>query len=298
MDLMTSKSLQPKRPLPFAYHRVDQPAPEISRVRKNLKETKLATVCEEAACPNLGHCWSQGTATYLIMGVNCTRRCGFCHISTARPNPLDENEPLELARSVDKLGLKYVVITSVDRDDLPDCGSTHFATCIRSVQKLNRGTKIEALIPDFKGRIENLIYIWQAAPLVINHNVETVPSLYRSICPQSNYSHSLKVLELSHQQGFLTKSGIILGLGETIDEVKAVIKDLLKVGVQILTIGQYLRPSNQHAALRAYISDQVFAELKEFSLGEGIGYVESGPLVRSSFHARESFEKFLRLHQK
>ena len=289
---LPSWKMRPRRSLPFSFRLAGQAA-SVGVVRKNISERKLATVCQEAQCPNLGHCWAQGTATYLIMGTNCTRRCGFCHISTARPTPLNRSEPQELAQSVADLGLEYVVITSVDRDDLPDCGSHHFASCIRAVQERNRHLKIETLIPDFKGRIENLLQIWQAAPLVINHNVETVPSLYRSICPQSNYRNSLRVLEWSGLQGFLTKSGLILGLGETLEEVKQVIQELAQHGVQILTIGQYLQPSPQHAPCKQYVSEEVFAELKEYALAAGMGYVESGPLVRSSFHARATFDAFL-----
>lgn len=258
-----------------------------------VKKNQLNTVCEEASCPNLNHCWGLGTATFLIMGDRCTRSCGFCDIKTAKPFALDPTEPKRLAEAVKKMHLKHVVITSVDRDDLKDCGSSHFAQCIIEVKKENPTTTIEVLIPDFKGRIENLQKIWDAKPEIINHNIETVPSLYKYICPQSNYKISLKVLELSSKQGFLTKTGLIVGLGETIEELKEVIKDAYNSGTHILTIGQYLQPTPKHAPLKKYYSLQEFQELKNFAYELGFLHVESAPNVRSSFHAGVGVEKMI-----
>ncbi len=262
-------------------------------VREKVTGSGLHTVCEEASCPNLGHCWSRGTATFLVMGDRCTRRCGFCDISTARPLPLDPTEPLRLAETVRSMKLRHVVITSVDRDELPDCGSTHFAACITETKRLNPETSVEVLMPDFKAKPESLQRIFDAAPHIINHNIETVPSLYREICPQSNYAHSLEVLRRSAEAGFMAKTGLILGLGETIDEVKEVIADARKAGVKLLTIGQYLQPTSDHAPLKAYIDPETFEELKSFALKQGFVYVEAGPLVRSSYHAGDALDFLL-----
>ncbi len=270
--------------------RMTEGRPETAdRVRETVHGARLNTVCEEASCPNLGHCWSQGSATFMIMGKNCTRSCGFCDVHTARPSLLDPREPQRIAETIRELGLKHAVITSVDRDDLKDCGSTHFARVIERVRAVNPQTTIEVLIPDFKGREENLARIRAEKPDIINHNVETVPSLFRSICPQSNYQVSLDVLRTSAQAGFLTKSGLILGLGEELEEVRAVIRDLAANGCHMLTIGQYLQPSAKHAPLKAYIPVEVFQELKEYALDQGFLHVEAGPLVRSSYFAGDSF---------
>lgn len=262
-----------------------------ARVKAVIEGARLSTVCQEASCPNLNHCWAQGSATFMIMGERCTRRCGFCDVATGRPLPLDSSEPERLAQSVASLGLRHVVITSVDRDDLADCGSAHFAAVIRAVRGAAPQAIIETLIPDFKARSENLQHIWDAKPDIINHNVETAPQLYRKICPQSNYEHSLGVLALSAEQGFITKSGIILGLGEEESQVRAVISDLRQQGVAMLTIGQYLQPTRDHAPLIEYAPPERFASLKDFALRLGFLHVESGPLVRSSYHAGDSFEK-------
>ncbi len=262
-----------------------------ARVKAVVQGARLATVCQEASCPNLNHCWAQGSATFMIMGERCTRRCGFCDVATGRPLPLDASEPERLAQSVADLALRHVVITSVDRDDLPDCGSAHFAAVIQAVRTAAPQAIIETLIPDFKARRENLQRIWDAKPDIINHNVETVPQLYRRICPQSNYEHSLRVLALSAEQGFVAKSGIILGLGEEESQVRAVISDLRQQGVAMLTIGQYLQPGREHAPLIEYAPPERFASLRDFALAQGFLHVESGPLVRSSYHAGDSFEK-------
>ena len=270
--------------LPFAVGTLD-PA---GSVRENLRRNRLHTVCEEAACPNLAHCWSRGTATFMVMGDRCTRRCAFCNVATGRPLQLDDAEPERVATTVRELNLRHVVITSVDRDELPDCGSAHFARVIAAVRALNPGVTVEALIPDFKGRTENLERIWAAAPDILNHNVETVPSLYARICPQSNYRTSLEVLRMSTATGFTTKSGLILGLGETEGEIRAVLDDLRANGVAMLTIGQYLQPSPQHAPVARYAPPAEFRQLKDIALAMGFAHVESGPLVRSSYHAGES----------
>ncbi|GIX41042.1 MAG: lipoyl synthase [Leptospiraceae bacterium] len=263
------------------------------QTKQIVKTNDLNTVCEEASCPNLHHCWGLGTATFLIMGDRCTRRCGFCDIDTAKPFPLDPTEPYRLAIAVKKMQLKHVVITSVDRDDLKDGGSLHFAQCIIEVKKQNPKTTIEVLIPDFKGKDELLNYVFDAKPEIINHNIETVPSLYKSICPQSNYQISLKVLELSSKNGFLTKTGLIVGLGETIEELKEVIKDAKNAGTHILTIGQYLQPTRKHAPLKKYYSLQEFEELKNFAYQLGYIHIEAGPNVRSSFHAGIGIDRII-----
>lgn len=257
-------------------------------VRKAVGSNRLVTVCEEASCPNLGHCWSQGTATLMIMGDRCTRRCKFCDIRTAKPLPLDADEPKRVLEAVIAMKLDHVVITSVDRDDLDDLGSTHFAAVISILRSNLPNLSVEVLIPDFKARPDDLARIWKADPHIINHNVETVPSLYKEICPQSNYGNSLATLRLSGEAGFVTKSGIILGLGEEIDEVRSVMRDLRDNGVQMLTIGQYLQPSPEHAPVKSFPPLAVFKALKEEGLAMGFRHVESGPLVRSSYHAGES----------
>lgn len=263
------------------------------RVKERVKGARLYTVCEEASCPNLGHCWAQGTATFMIMGDTCTRRCGFCDIATAKPLPLDPEEPARLAQTIRDMRLNHAVITSVDRDDQKDCGSAHFAEAIRLTREAAPYTILEVLIPDFKAREENLQRIWDARPHIINHNVETVPSLFKTICPQSNYANSLVTLRLSAERGFIAKSGIILGLGEELDEVRQVIRDLRDNGTVMLTIGQYLQPTRKHAPLHAYIPVEVFDELKDYAYEQGFQHVESGPLVRSSYHAGESFAKLM-----
>lgn len=270
------------------------PQPTAQTVQQIVDQAGLHTVCQEAACPNLGHCWSQKTATFMIMGDTCTRRCGFCNIATARPRALDPAEPRNLAAAVAQMQLRHAVITSVDRDDLPDLGAGHFAACITAVREACPQTRIEVLIPDFKARPHELQKIWQAGPDIINHNVETVPSLFRTICPQSNYQNSLEVLRLSAEAGFLTKSGLILGLGECLDEVRTTIKDMVANQVKLLTIGQYLQPTREHAPLKEYIKPEVFDSLRDFALDAGLKYVESGPLVRSSYHASDSFEELLK----
>lgn len=266
-------------------------APTTAKVRelKNLlREQKLHTVCEEASCPNLAECFSSGTATFMIMGDVCTRRCSFCDVAHGRPLPLDENEPANLAETVLKLGLRYVVITSVDRDDLKDGGANHFVDCIQEIRQQNSDIKIEILVPDFRGRIDKALNIFSQVPAdVFNHNLETVPRLYPAARPGADYLHSLKLLK-KHKLNIKhvpTKSGLMLGLGEEINEVVEVMKDLRAHDVDMLTLGQYLQPSAHHLAVQRYLDPKEFVALKNIGKELGFGHVASGPLVRSSYHA-------------
>lgn len=261
---------------------------EVQRVKKLLRKQKLFTVCEEASCPNLPECFGGGTATFMIMGDICTRRCPFCDVAHGRPNPLDTEEPKHLAESIQSLGLKYVVITSVDRDDLRDGGAAHFAECIGEVRKSSPNTKIETLVPDFRGRMEVALDILAAAPPdVFNHNLENVPRLYKEIRPGSDYQWSLDLLKKFKERvpHVPTKSGLMVGLGETNEEVQQVMRDLRAHNVDMITIGQYLQPSKSHSPVKRFVTP---AEFEEFRLlGEELGFsnVASGPLVRSSYHA-------------
>lgn len=261
---------------------------EVQRVKNLLRQQKLHTVCEEASCPNLPECFGGGTATFMIMGDICTRRCPFCDVAHGRPNPLDPEEPKNLAESVAALSLKYVVVTSVDRDDLRDGGADHFAQCIRAVREQSPNTKIEVLVPDFRGRMDIALDILAADPPdVFNHNLENVPRLYKAIRPGSDYQWSLDLLKRFKERvpQVPTKSGIMVGLGETNDEVKEVMRDLRAHNVDMITIGQYLQPSKEHAPVDRFVTP---AEFEEFRLyGEELGFsnVASGPLVRSSYHA-------------
>lgn len=260
----------------------------VERVRHLLREHRLSTVCEEASCPNLGECFNGGTATFMIMGDICTRRCPFCDVAHGRPNPLSPDEPHALARAVAALTLRYVVITSVDRDDLDDGGAAHFAACIHETRQHNPGITIEALIPDFRGhRDAALAALSQYAPNVLNHNLETVPRLYRDVRPGAVYEQSLHLLECFAQQvpTVPTKSGLMLGLGETVDEVIAVMQDLRTHGVSMLTLGQYLQPSKAHLPVQRYVTPDEFDALAATARQLGFRHVASGPMVRSSYHA-------------
>lgn len=261
---------------------------EVTALKKVLRAKGLHTVCEEAACPNLGECFGNGTATFMIMGDICTRRCPFCDVGHGRPNPLDQAEPENLAQTIAAMKLKYVVITSVDRDDLRDGGASHFVNCIRSIRVLSPQTKIEILTPDFRGRIEIATDILTKAPSdVFNHNLETVPRLYREVRPGSDYQHSLNLLKQVklNQSGLPTKSGLMLGLGESRAEIIEVMEDLRDHQVDMLTLGQYLQPSIHHLAVQRYWHPDEFESLRE--VGESIGFtnVASGAMVRSSYHA-------------
>ncbi len=260
----------------------------VSRLKHLLRENRLHTVCEEAACPNLAECFGGGTATFMIMGDICTRRCPFCDVAHGRPQPLDADEPKLLAGTIKQMGLRYVVITSVDRDDLRDGGAGHFADCIRAVRGRNPQIQVEILVPDFRGRLEAALDILgQAPPDVFNHNLETVPRLYQRARPGSDYQWSLTLIQRFKAQHpeVPTKSGLMLGLGEEITEVKAVMRDLRAHDCQMLTLGQYLQPSLHHLAVERYVHPDEFDALRDFGHDLGFSHVASGPMVRSSYHA-------------
>ena len=255
-------------------------------VRKILKSNCLNTVCEGARCPNKNECYSNHTATFLIMGSVCTRNCRYCNISCQRPKPLDENEPLHVAQAVKDLGLKYAVITSVTRDDLPDGGANHFAKCINEIRKISPNTKIEILTPDFKGNEESLNTIIKAHPDVFNHNIETARDIFKTARPQGNYDTSLGVLKyVKENSDIKTKSGFMIGLGEDIEQIKQTITDLYSVNCDILTIGQYIQPSKEHLPVAKYYNPEEYEELKDIAKNKGIKYFQIGPLVRSSYNA-------------
>lgn len=263
-------------------------SPEVANIKKILRKNKLASVCEEAACPNLAECFSHGTATFMIMGEICTRRCPFCDVAHGRPNPLDVDEPRHLAEAIAEMQLRYVVITSVDRDDLRDGGAAHFVDCIRETRLLMPDIKIEVLVPDFRGRMDVALDALTVAPAdVFNHNLESVPRLYRQIRPGSDYQWSLDLLKKHKQRlpDVLTKSGLMVGLGETADEIYQVMDDLRAHDVDMITIGQYLQPSLNHLPVARFVHPDEFASYRERARQLGFKSVASGPLVRSSYHA-------------
>jgi len=262
-------------------------------VRTLVEGLKLNTVCEEARCPNRGECWSRGTATIMIMGDTCTRSCGFCNVKTGRPLPLDPGEPKRVAEAIRTLKLKYAVITSVDRDELADCGAGHFAETIRTVHELNPECKVEVLTPDFKGIGENLELVCAAKPEVFAHNMETVSRLHLKVRPQAKYWRSLQVLGRAKKLGMTVKSGIMVGLGETKEEVVQVMRDLVDVGCELFTIGQYLQPSPKHLPVEEFIRPGAFLEYKHLGEQLGLKHVQAGAMVRSSYRA-ETQEAFLR----
>jgi lipoyl synthase len=258
------------------------------RLKDLMRGLGLHTVCEEAHCPNLGECWNRGTATFMILGDVCTRACGFCAVKTGLPaRPPDPEEPSRVAEAVARMGLRHAVITSVNRDDQRDGGAAVFAACIRAVRERVPGCAVEVLIPDFKGNWDALATVIEARPDILNHNTETVARLYRTVRPGARFTRSLELLKRSKEAGLLTKSGIMVGLGEEWTEVLDTIRAIREPGTDVLTIGQYLRPSAQHLPLVRYYSPSEFAQLKQEALGLGYGHVESGPLVRSSYHAEE-----------
>lgn len=269
--------------------RVRVPAsPEVDRIKKLLRKANLSTVCEEANCPNLGECFSGGTATFMIMGDICTRRCPFCDVGHGKPNPLDADEPKNLAKAIAELRLRYVVITSVDRDDLRDGGAQHFADCIREARIELPELQVEVLVPDFRGRMETALDILQNEPPdVFNHNLETVPRLYRQARPGANYSWSLQLLQRYKElcPDVLTKSGLMVGLGETKDEIFEVMRDMRAHDVDMLTIGQYLQPSRDHLPVLRYVEPAEFDEYSAYAKELGFTHAACGPLVRSSYHA-------------
>lgn len=278
---------QPKRK-PMWIRAKSHGDPRVQQIKDMLREHQLHTVCEEAACPNLGECFSHGTATFLIMGNICTRRCPFCDVAHGRPDPLDENEPQHLAKTIAAMQLRHVVITSVDRDDLRDGGAEHFVKCINEVRRQSPQTNIEILVPDFRGRMEEALAILnQSPPDIFNHNLETIPRLYKAARPGSDYQWSLELIR-RFQEGhpaIPTKSGLMLGLGETMEEVRQVMQDLRDHGCRMLTLGQYLQPSRHHLPVDRFVTPDEFDELGRLGEEMGFEHVASGPMVRSSYHA-------------
>lgn len=276
----------PKKP---DWIRVKIPAsPKIRHIKDKLREHKLASVCEEASCPNLGECFSNGTATFMVMGEICTRRCPFCDVAHGKPKPLAENEPRELAQAIAEMGLRYVVITSVDRDDLKDSGAQHFANCINETRRYNPNIQVEVLVPDFRGRMDIALQILKDTPPdVFNHNLESIPRLYKQVRPGADYQWSLQLLKeyKKLQPKVLTKSGLMLGLGESLEEVEQVLQDLRAHDVDMITLGQYLQPSKDHLKVERFVHPEEFERLKDFGDKLGFTHVASGPLVRSSYHA-------------
>jgi lipoic acid synthetase len=260
---------------------------EYKEVREIVSEHKLHTICESGHCPNMGECWGAGTATFMILGNICTRSCGFCNVATGKPLEVDVFEPGRVAKSVKLMGIKHAVITSVDRDDLADGGSEIWAQTVRAIRQQSPGTTLETLIPDFAGKWENLMPIIQVAPEIVSHNLETVRRMTKEVRIQAKYDRSLEVLRRLRKAGIKTKSGIMMGLGETVDEVIEAMDDLRRVDCQVLTLGQYLQPSPKHLPVAEFIHPDVFTELKTIGLEKGFRFVESGPLVRSSYHAEK-----------
>jgi lipoyl synthase len=266
------------------------------RLKRLMRELKLHTVCEEARCPNIGECWTHGTATFMILGDICTRACGYCAVGHGRPLPVDTVEPARVADAVLELGLAHVVVTSVDRDDLKDGGASIFADTVREIRKRAPSATVEVLIPDFQGNESALYIVLDAQPDILNHNTETVPRLYRLARSGGRYTRTLELLDRSRRYapGIATKSGIMLGLGEERGEVIATLGDLRNVGCAVLTLGQYLRPSPAHLPMSRYYHPDEFRELKKMALEMGFAHVESGPLVRSSYHAHEQADAYRR----
>jgi lipoic acid synthetase len=260
-----------------------------TRLRGLIETHRLHTVCEEARCPNMGECWNAGTATFMILGDVCTRSCGFCAVTTGRPSGLDTDEPYRVAEAIRLMDVRHAVITSVNRDELPDGGAAIFAETIRQARKVNPSVRIEVLIPDFRGVRWALQLVIDERPDVLNHNTETVPRLYGRVRPQAKYGRSLELIRRGHDAGMVTKSGLMLGLGESSDEVLEVMRDLRGSGCDILTLGQYLRPSKEHLPVERYVPPAEFLDFRKEGLSMGFRHVESGPLVRSSYHAIDSF---------
>lgn len=267
--------------------RVKLPSGERFReVADIIQEKSLNTVCSEARCPNMGECWGAGTATFMILGDVCTRSCGFCAIKTGRPvKGLDWDEPNRVAQAAKQMNLKHVVLTSVNRDERKDGGAPIFAECLRRLREEIPGVTIEVLIPDFRGLWDALQYVIDEHPDVLNHNLETIPRLYKTVRPQAKYERSLELLRRCKDQGLRTKTGIMVGLGETEEEVWALMDDVVKAGVNVLTIGQYMQPTKMHLEVKEWVHPDIFAKYKEIGEAKGIEHVESGPLVRSSYHA-------------
>lgn len=267
-------------------------SPEYRKVLNLVEDNKLHTVCQSAQCPNMGECWSRGTATLMILGNICTRSCTFCAIQTGRPEEVDIGEPARVADAIFKMGLKHAVITSVARDDLKDGGASAWAATIRAVRYKNPNTAIEILIPDFRGKEDYLEIVLDAKPDILNHNMETVKRLQRPIRKTAQYERSLELLDRAKKRGFTTKTGIMLGLGEEAHEIEEVLRDIIAIKCDILTIGQYLQPTKTHEAIHRWVTPEEFKHWKEFALSIGFGVVESGPLVRSSYHAEEQSARY------
>lgn len=256
-----------------------------ARLKSLIESRELHTVCEEARCPNMGECWNHGTATFMILGDICTRSCGFCAVKTGKPTVLDAQEPFRVAEAVKMMGVRHAVITSVNRDELFDGGAQIFAETIRQIRLVNPNTKVEVLIPDFRGDEFALNIVLDSFPDILNHNMETVPRLYPTVRPQANYDRSLELLDRAKRRCFITKTGLMLGIGETTDEVIEVMKELRKINCDILTLGQYLQPTKEHLSIERFVHPDEFKMLKETGLKMDFKHVESGPLVRSSYRA-------------
>ena len=285
-DLSTKE--KPKRIPKPSWLRVKLPTGETyKKVREIVSEHNLHTICESGHCPNMGECWGEGTATFMILGNICTRSCGFCNVATGRPEPVDEFEPAKVAKSVKLMKVKHAVITSVDRDELKDGGAEIWAATVRAIRKQSPETTLETLIPDFAGKWGNLQLIIDEAPEVVSHNLETVRRLTKGVRIQAKYDRSLEVLDRLSKAGIRTKSGLMLGLGETKEEVIESMDDLRNVGVNVLTLGQYLQPTPKHLDVEEFIHPDLFDEYKEIAIAKGFMYVESSPLVRSSYHAEK-----------
>lgn len=280
----------PRRPRLPKWFRAPAPGSANYRALKDLmRGLRLHTVCESARCPNIGECWNAGTATFMILGDVCTRSCGFCAVKTGRPQGLDREEPERVARAVQAMGLRHAVVTSVNRDELPDGGAEIFAETIAAIRRLCPQTKVEVLIPDFQGNWQALLAVINAEPDILNHNVETVPRLYKTMRPQAKYDRSLTLLQRAKALAprLPTKSGMMVGAGETLAEARQTIRDIAARETDILTVGQYLQPSARHVPMARFYHPDEFAALKRFALVQGFQYVESGPLVRSSYHAAD-----------
>jgi len=267
------------------------------KIKSLLRKAKLHTICEEAKCPNMAECFGKGTATFLILGNVCTRSCRYCNVKHGKPLPLNPDEPREVAESVNALGLRYAVITSVTRDDLPDGGATVFYETVKEIKKINKNCRVEVLIPDFRGDKEALKKVIGAKPDVINHNIEVVKELFPKMRPQGDYNRSLFVLRIIKEMNsrIITKSGFMVGLGETNEQILKTMQDLKENGVDILTIGQYLQPTKNHAEVRKYYTPEEFMEFRDTAMEMGFKHVESGPLVRSSYHAEQALKEVLNL---
>ncbi len=287
-ELNKAESISPERVKKPDWLKVKLPTgEEYRKVRQLVSDNKLHTICESGNCPNMGECWGAGTATFMILGNICTRSCGFCAVATGRPIAVDTQEPIRVANSVKLMNIKHCVLTSVDRDDLKDGGSTIWVETIQAIREISPGTTLETLIPDFQGKWDNLQKLIDIRPEIISHNLETVRRLTKQVRIQAKYDRSLEVLKRISDSGIKTKSGVMLGLGETDNEVLETMDDLVNSGVSIMTLGQYLQPTKSHLEVQEFITPDKFAFFKQIGIDKGLKYVESGPLVRSSYHAEK-----------